>query len=526
MFHSSRRVLTLLVATMLLALLPRVIYTAPAVDSRPAASAPLALQGEPLYYTVQAGDTLIRIAGQFGTTVSEIVRLNNLANPNLIYVGQRLLIREGGGPPPPPGPTPIPTPPPPPPPPPTGQTTYTVRAGDTLSAIAVRFGTTVQAIMAANNLSNPNFIYVGQVLIIPGEDDGGGPPPPPPPTGSTAEWGIQAQLLNQDLGRITGAANDMNLRWLKQQVRWADFEATPGVIEWGPLDTVANSAGEYKLLFSVLAAPGWARPAGTDPTVVGPPADPATYANFVGQLASRYCGKVQAIEVWNEQNLAREWGNETLSAARYMDLLRAAYPAIKNACSSITVVSGALTPTGAPPPAAVDDFTYLTQMYQNGLRQYTDAIGVHPSGYNVPPTLYYTQACAFLRAENARFLGPCDTPHHSWTFLSTLEGTRNIMVQNGDSAKKLWLTEFGWAVGEGTVPDGYQYALDNTREEQALWSSQAFSIGRDRDYVGTMILWNMNFADVAPGSEQALWSIYRQGYSPTISVPAIRDTPR
>ncbi len=341
-------------------------------------------------------------------------------------------------------------------------------------------------------------------------------------------WGIQAHMLNEDMARITGAASEMNMQWLKQQVRWTDFEASPGSITWGPIDTMVNSAAGKKLLLSVVAAPGWARPAGADGSVEGPPQNPATYANFVGQLAERYCGRVQAIEVWNEQNLAREWGNETLSAARYMDLLRAAYPAIKNACpdgQKITVVSGALTPTGAPPPAAMDDFTYLTQMYQNGLRGVSDAIGAHPSGYNVPPTLPYTQACNFIRSNNASFTGPCDSPHHSWSFLSTIEGTRTIMVQQGDSAKQIWVTEFGWAVGGDNVPSGYGYARDNTREEQAYWTAQAFSIGRDKGYVGAMFLWNMNFAHVQPGSEQALWSIYGSGYLPTITVPAVRDTP-
>ncbi|MGH2545127.1 MAG: hypothetical protein ACRDIB_20240, partial [Ardenticatenaceae bacterium] len=278
-----------------------------------------------------------------------------------------------------------------------------------------------------------------------------------------------------------------------------------------------------------LAAPDWARPAGTDPDVIGPPQNAATYASFVGQLAARYCGRVHAIEVWNEQNLAREWGNETLSAAGYMELLQAAYPAIRDACPEeqrILVVSGALTPTGATPPAAIDDFTYLSQMYENGLRDYSDAIGVHPSGYNVPPTVDYTGACAAIQADNASFTGPCDTPHHSWSFLSTLDGTRNIMVQHGDSGTPVWVTEFGWAVGDGEIPDGYGYAADNSREEQASWTSQAFSIARDRGYVGAMFLWNMNFADVQPGSEQALWSIYQSGYAPTLTVPAIRDTPR
>ena len=101
-------------------------------------------------HTVQRGDTLSEIADRFGTTVSELVRLNNIQNPNLIYPGQVLVIREGGSVTPP-----------------TGATTYTVQRGDTLSEIAERYGTTVSALVLANNIADRDRIYPGQVLIIP-----------------------------------------------------------------------------------------------------------------------------------------------------------------------------------------------------------------------------------------------------------------------------------------------------------------------------------------------------------------------
>ena len=110
------------------------------------------------YYTVQSGDTLSGIANQFATTVQNIAQLNDIANPNRIYVGQRLLVKQ------PSSSTTTNTPSTN-----TGSTvasSYTVQSGENLSEIAAKFGTNWQTLAQLNNLSNPNRIYVGQVLRL------------------------------------------------------------------------------------------------------------------------------------------------------------------------------------------------------------------------------------------------------------------------------------------------------------------------------------------------------------------------
>lgn len=96
-------------------------------------------------YYVQSGDTLSSIATKFGTTISNLVSLNHISNPNVIYVGQKIYVGEATQ----------------------GQSNaYTVQAGDTLSGIAAKFGTTWQDLAQKNGLANPNVIYVGQTLTI------------------------------------------------------------------------------------------------------------------------------------------------------------------------------------------------------------------------------------------------------------------------------------------------------------------------------------------------------------------------
>ncbi|MGQ9625978.1 MAG: LysM peptidoglycan-binding domain-containing protein [Anaerolineae bacterium] len=111
-------------------------------------------------HIVQAGETLEAIARRYGLTVEEIAAANHIRNTGFIYIGQELII-------------PIPIPTPTPFPLPEGARLHTVRAGETLEAIARRYNTTVEVLIQANAIADPSLLQVGQRLIIPA-----GPPEP------------------------------------------------------------------------------------------------------------------------------------------------------------------------------------------------------------------------------------------------------------------------------------------------------------------------------------------------------------
>ncbi len=131
-------------------------------------------------YTVQRGDTISSIARRYGVTVKELVEANDIVNPNLIFPGQKLIIPGYMLPKPEPEPEPTPTPKPEP----DKFFVYTVVRGDTLSAIAKRYGVTIRQLIETNNIEDPNLIRVGQQLVIPGvsEPPEPEPEPIPPPT--------------------------------------------------------------------------------------------------------------------------------------------------------------------------------------------------------------------------------------------------------------------------------------------------------------------------------------------------------
>lgn len=133
---------------------------------KPKTTTPAIMTGKQLHqdthnYTVKSGDTLSAIASRYGMTVNALVMLNGIKNANLIYPGQVLRVADSGA-----GSTvtqkattPITS---------TGTQAYTVRYGDTLSGIASRYGTSISALASLNGISNPNWIYPGQVLKLSG----------------------------------------------------------------------------------------------------------------------------------------------------------------------------------------------------------------------------------------------------------------------------------------------------------------------------------------------------------------------
>jgi hypothetical protein len=336
--------------------------------------------------------------------------------------------------------------------------------------------------------------------------------PSPTSPGTGFDYGIQVHLFHLDTGYVAQLVNNMRFRWIKHQIEWKAFEPSKGQYLWEPIDQIVNPAHSSGLnvLLSVVKAPDWARGGHTDED--GPPVALEDYGDFMAALAQRYCGRVQAYEVWNEQNLKREWNSgRPLSAAEYVDLLRVANGRIKTACPTAIVVSGGPTPVGYTSDTAIDDFEYLRKMYEAGLPNYCDAVGVHPSGFNNPPDWHYPPAYSEA-GDSESFRG-----NRQFYFLNTIEGYHDTMMDFGDTEHRLWATEFGWASIENLTErpkEGYEYAADNTEMEQAEYLVTALQIARNKGYMGVMFVWNLNFAPAGGATdERAAFGILREDWS-------------
>jgi hypothetical protein len=204
------------------------------------------------------------------------------------------------------------------------------------------------------------------------------------------------------------------------------------------------------------------------------------FAEFLGQVATL---NPDAIEVWNEMNIDREWPTGRIDPSRYADMLRLAYTAIKDVNPDIMVITGALAPTGAEGAfglgAVWNDDRYYQGMARTDIPQYADCIGAHYNEGVIPP---------------------------DWTSGDPRDGypTRYLprMLERVSRAFQgfdipMCFTELGYLTPEGysRLPGGFAWASNVSIAEQAEWLTSAYRIleAYEPMPVKIMIIWNVDF---------------------------------
>lgn len=321
----------------------------------------------------------------------------------------------------------------------------------------------------------------------------------------SARMGIQIHpfITQEEWDVLLQHVRNLGLDWVKIQLPWEQLEPSPGNYDNDLLNyyvllmtrTRYISGQDLNIILSIVNAPDWARPEGSDYHMHGPPVDPQAMANFIRAFLSNYEPTddiIDAIEIWNEPNLDREWNGAPMSGGAYMDLFRPVYQAIKEVDPNMIVVTAGLAPVGDGIAGSVGDRTYLQQMYDAGLAQFPDVrIGVHPYGWGNPPD---DTCCTTAR-------GWADNP--VFYFRETLQAYINI-IQRNNHAAKIWVTEFGWGTYQELGPNGESpeppavagfFDLVST-QQQAEYVVRAFEMMQGDPFGGWVelaFLWNLNF---------------------------------
>ena len=265
--------------------------------------------------------------------------------------------------------------------------------------------------------------------------------------GSTILW-----MNDVDRQRELDAMAATGAKWIALDFDWNSIQGDgPDSFRWDrSTDTVVREARArgLKIVGGLAYSPPWARRAACAGTSHCLPADPAAFARFAdaavrrygaGSTVTEFRGSVRVWQIWNEAN-HYPFVQPTVDVAGYTAMLRLAYTAIKARDSGATVLAGATSPAGDDPSGRdVAPTTFLQGIYAWGGRGYFDAFSHHPYTYPNSPLV--------------------DAPWNAFTQTARIH---QVMVDNGDGAKKIWGTESGAGTGTGAK------SVSATRQAQLL----------------------------------------------------------
>ena len=226
-----------------------------------------------------------------------------------------------------------------------------------------------------------------------------------------------------DMGATVSRMRATGVQSVRILVPWVALQKDRGATyDWTLVDNMvtALAAQNMSILATLNSTPQWAVPKGL-PALSGPPASPAEYAAFAGAVAKRYRGRISAYEIWNEPNAAMFFAPGP-DPAKFVGMLKAAYPAIKAADPAAVVVTGGLGAIVDHESVTMNAVTFLRAMYTAGAKGFFDGFGFHPYQYTTKFSVGGWHP---------------DAP------VNQIAGIREVMRANGDDAKKIWLTEYG-----------------------------------------------------------------------------------
>jgi len=281
----------------------------------------------------------------------------------------------------------------------------------------------------------------------------------PPPGSINIEIG--GHVLGTNSSRAIGPMLQAGMTWMKIQARFN---------MGGPPDLAGDIANAKNNGFKILVG------------TVGNPAELAQggqgYINAYADWLARVAGwGADAIEVWNEPNLSREWPEGQISGAAYAGMLSLAYQRIKASNPATMVISGAPAPTGAEaafPGQVVNDDKWLRDMVNAGGLNYADCVGVHYNEGIVPPS---------------QTSGDPRDNYYTRYFYGMLNTYYSI------TGKPLCFTEIGYLTSEGfpALPSFFSWAQNVTLAQQAAWVAEAAALASQSGQVRLFIVWNIDF---------------------------------
>jgi len=302
-------------------------------------------------------------------------------------------------------------------------------------------------------------------------------------------------------------ARAAGIGWIKQQFSWEEIEPLrKGGYEWTKYDRIVDLAERYgmQVIARLDRPPDWTRLDNRYKT--RPPDDLADYGDFVYAFVQRYRGRVRYVQIWNEPNLAAEWGFQRVDAVAYTELLKVAYERAKEADPAVMVLSAplAITLEDASMRGNHDDLIFLEQMYQAGAKGYFDILSANAFGLDRPPE---------------------DPPAPDVPNFRRVELQRAIMVEYSDAEKPVSINEYGWCAAPASFPDEILTWKRVTDEQQADYTVRGIAWARAHwPWLGVVNIWYFRqVGDITPDRPVYYFALVSPEFEPAPVYEALRE---
>jgi hypothetical protein len=317
-------------------------------------------------------------------------------------------------------------------------------------------------------------------------------------------------------------ARDGGFRWVKQRFEWRNIEgSSKGNFEWDEPDRIVDAISQtgLKIVARVDNQPRWASSTIPWPGS-GPPDNLQDWADFLTALATRYRGRIQAYEIWNEPNLDREWGDQQPDPSAYATLLKASYAAIKAADPQALAISAGMSPTTESDQHAVPDMQFLQAMYLAGARGSFDMLGVDAEPFKAEPC---ADPSVVAQSPELTNHDPSSPDLKRIYALRHVEDVRALMVEQGDADKQMSIMEMGWTTDARPNSPYAWFAVD--REAQARNLVGAFQCAQQnwQPWMGLMTVIYIPDPTWTQQDEMYWWSITNPDGTPRPAYTALKN---
>ncbi len=304
--------------------------------------------------------------------------------------------------------------------------------------------------------------------------------------------------------RTVRMAREAGIVWAKQQFSWEEIEKRKNQFEWSKSDQIVATFEKYgvQIIARLDRPPSWAR---KDKNIAqSPPDNFNDYGDFVDAFVRRYSGRIHFIQIWNEPNIFPEWGNRPVDPAGYAALLEIAYKRAKAADPTIRVLSAPLAITlGEGWDATSDgwrhmnDLDYLRDLYQAGAKDYFDILSANAFGLRASPD------------------DPADPNKLNFQRITL---ARQIMEQNNDAHKAVWINEFGWNASPPDFTNDQLVWGRVTEQQQAEYTLRGIQEARTKwQWLGVVNIWYFRqVGDITPDRSDYYFRMVDVDFTPRL----------